>query len=596
MKLIYILTLFVSMGLFNSCGEKVVFDRANTQEYRIIKKAQKRPDNVYGTYLAGRIAHMRQSYDTAAAYYIKSLNLGTKSDDLVSNVYLLLASEGNISKSAEYALKAQQAGDKSNLIAFILMTENMKQNRFDVALENTKLIEDKPFKDNILPLFQAWIYASLDQKQEALEILEKLKKEKSLHPLYHMHRGMINDYFGDTDAAFADYEVIVNDEALPLSFRFLEIIGNFYIRNGQKDKILDVARKYSIQNQQTPLLESLVQSFEQAQSEGLRKYIDTPQKGFAEAMFNVGTIFRGFQNEAAQLFTSLVLYLNDDFDVARVSLGELYEQAHRNQRAIDEYLKIKETSPVYYVAQLKIATNYAEIKQQEKAFETLTNLLKNYPSNEQITFRLGELSRVMGKYLQATDYYLKTLDKLPLQDKDRWLIYYALGISYERQQQWDKAEDAFQKALELSNRHPIVLNYLGYSWLDRDINTDEAIFMVFEAHYKAPEDGHIIDSLGWALYKMGKYQDAVKVLERASEYLPSNAVIFDHLGDAYWYAGRKNEARFQWGHALQATEDKEDLDENFVRQKIENGLEKRDPVTFDESLLLERLKKFEGQK
>ena len=95
---------------------------------------------------------------------------------------------------------------------------------------------------------------------------------------------------------------------------------------------------------------------------------------------------------------------------------------------------------------------------------------------------------------------------------------------------------------------------------------------------------------------MGKYQEAAKVLERASEYLPTNAVVFDHLGDAYWQSGRKNEARYQWQHALKATEDKEDLDRPTVLIKIENGMEKAHPVPFDEKLLNDRLKTLDGKK
>ena len=597
MKLIYTITLLLSLGLFNSCGEKIMIKDLPEQEFKIEPRRQeKRPDNVYGAYLAGRVAHMRQNFNMAADYYIKSLNLGTQSEDLVSNVYLLLASEGRIKESAEYALKAHENGDKSNLISFVLMTEDMAQNNFDQAFNHSLLIEDKPFKDTILPLFQAWILAAQNKRQEAFETLDKLKKEKSLLPLYHLHRGMLGDYFDDDkDAVLQDYEYIVNDEKMPLSFRSLQVIGNFYLRAGLKEKIVDLAQKYSDQNNKAPMMEALVDSFKNADEKKLKKYIDTPQKGFAEAMFNVGTIFRGYQNEAAQLFMALVLYLNPDFEVARISLADLYEQAHRYQKATDEYLKIEVWSPVYFIAQMKAASDYAELKQDEKALKILEDLLKKYPKNNQLTFRLGELNRSMERYEESVSFYQKTLDGLPLYDTDRWLIYYALGISFEREKKWNEAEDAFKNALELSGRHPLVLNYLGYLWIERGINTNEALFMIFEAHRKNSEDGHIIDSLGWALYKMGKYDEAVKVLERASEYLPANAVVFDHLGDAYWQAGRKNEARFQWRHALSATQDKDDVDQQTIRLKIEQGLAPATPLLFNEEVLMERLKALDAK-
>lgn len=598
MKIAYVLALLISVGVFNSCTEKFILNKAPDSEYRIGVRRQKLPDTKYGTYLAGRVAHLRQNYDVAADYYMKNLKFGIDVDNegILSSTYLLLASEGRIDEAAEYAVQAREHGDKTNLIAFILMSQSMKHNNYKEAYDVTLSIEESPFKNTILPLFQSWILAGSGKKEQALETLDKLKKEEGLLPLYHMHRGMLNDYFDQNDEAFEDFEVIVNDEKMPLSFRSLQIIGNFYLRTGHKEKLLEVAQKYYEQNKETPMLGSLVESFKDADGASLPKAIDTPQKGLAEAVFNVGTIFRGVQNEVAQLFTSLVLYLNPDFEVARVSLADLYEQARRYKKATKEYLKIKPDSPVYYVAQLKAANTYIAQDKNEEAFTILSNLLKMYPDSEHITFRLGELSRVMKKYDTAVSFYQKTLDELPTSDKDRWTIYYAMGIAYERQNKWDEAEKVFKEALKLSHRHPYVLNYLGYSWIDRGINYNEAVYMIFEAHRKNAEDGHIMDSVGWALYKMGNYANAVKVLERASEYLPSNAIVYDHLGDAYWQVGRKDEARYQWQHALRASEDKEDLDENKVKEKIKNGMEKAIPIPYNEKLLLDRLKTFDGKK
>ena len=590
MKIAYALALVISISVFNSCTLKFLLNQAPDKEYKITVQDKTLPDNKYGTYLAARVAHIRQNYDTAADYYMKNLKFGAENEDVLGSTYLLLASEGRIDEAAEYALKARENGDKTNLIAFIAMTKYMHENNYKSAYESVLWVSDSPFKNVVLPLFQSWILAASGKNENAFEVLEAIKKDKGLMALYHMQRGMLNDYFGNEKEAFEDFEMIVDDETMPLSFRALQIIGNFYLRNGKKEKIIEVAQKYYEQNRENPMLGSLIESFKNADTQKLEKIIDSPQKGLAEAVFNVGTIFRGFQNEVAQLFTSLVLYLNPDFEVARVSMADIYEQTHRYQKATDEYLKIKPSSPVYYVAQLKAATTYMTQDKNKEAFETLSNLLKMYPKSEHITFRLGELSRVMKKYDKAIEFYQKALDELAMADKERWTIYYALGISYERQNKWQEAEDAFKKALELSNRHPFVLNYLGYSWIERGMNYNEALYMIFEAHRKNSEDGHIIDSLGWALYKMGNYENAVKVLERASEYLPSNAVVFEHLGDAYYQVGRKNEAKYQWQHALHATEDKEDLDIIAVQEKLKNGMEKQTPIPFDDELLQERLK------
>ena len=151
-----------------------------------------------------------------------------------------------------------------------------------------------------------------------------------------------------------------------------------------------------------------------------------------------------------------------------------------------------------------------------------------------------------------------------------WTIYYFRGISYERAKQWDKAEADLLKALELEPEQPLVLNYLGYSWIDQNLHLQEGLDMVRRAVAQRPEDGYIVDSLGWAYYRLGRFEDAVEELEKAVLLRPADPTINDHLGDAYWQVGRRLEARFQWSHALDLDPD-EEL-ETKVRVKLATGL------------------------
>ena len=132
-------------------------------------------------------------------------------------------------------------------------------------------------------------------------------------------------------------------------------------------------------------------------------------------------------------------------------------------------------------------------------------------------------------------------------------------------------------ALEFQPEHPFVLNYLGYSWADQGINLEKSREMIERAVDLRPDDGYIADSLGWVLYRMGRYQEAVAPLERAVELLPYDPVINDHLGDAYWKVGRRLEARFQWERARNHTEDEELI--TAVQHKMINGLDQPMPVS-----------------
>lgn len=552
--------------------------------------AYPRPETAYGTYLAARVAHLRQDLNTAADYYIKSIKLGADNPEIISRAYVLLTSEGRISEAAEYAKKAREQGDNGNFIHFVVMTDELNKGNYDKALESLENIKDKAYQESILPLFESWIYAGSGKPEEALAAMDKLKKDKSLVSLYYMHSGMLNDYLGNKEEAAKAFDMVVNNENLELSYRSLQIISNFYIRSGRKNEAAELVKKYYDKNFQARMLFELYQNIQNADLKATAKMIDTPQKGEAEALFNIGTIFRGYQSDISQIFTALALYLNPQHDVALISMADLLENSQRYDEAIAKYNQISPQSPVYFMAQLKVASIYMVKKDNQKALKKLENLLEQYPDDYQILFNLGEVNRVMNQQKDAIKYYNKALKVAPKAVKKDWTVYYALGMAYERNGQWKKAEEVLQKALKVSNRHPFVLNYLGYSWLQHNENSNEALYMIFEAYRQNPEDGHIMDSLGWALYRMGKYEDAIKVLERAAEYLPGNAIVCDHLGDAYWLVGRKDEARFQWQHALTLKEDAEELNKEVIRQKITRGIQAPATINFNEALLVERLK------
>jgi tetratricopeptide (TPR) repeat protein len=193
----------------------------------------------------------------------------------------------------------------------------------------------------------------------------------------------------------------------------------------------------------------------------------------------------------------------------------------------------------------------------------------------------------------AIKYYNEAIDAIFYESEKYWPVYYALAVSYDKNNEWPKAEKSLEKALKLSNRHPQVLNYLGYSWLKYDINVDKATQMIVEAYEKNPNDGVIMDSLGWVYFKTGDYDKAINYLEKASELNPQNAVITDHLGDAYWFGGRKNEAVFQWKRALKQEDSENELNPTTVKNKIRNGLKKNSILTLKDEQISQSLQQLE---
>lgn len=197
--------------------------------------------------------------------------------------------------------------------------------------------------------------------------------------------------------------------------------------------------------------------------------------------------------------------------------------------------------------------------------------VKDVATELEVLDALGNIMRAHKRYAEAVQYYDRAIALIPKPDKRHWAYFYARGTSYERLKDWPRAEADLQKALAMVPDQPLVLNYLGYSWVDQGRNLKQGMALIEKAVALKPDDGYIVDSLGWAHYKQGNYKEAVRYLERAVELRPDDPVLNDHLGDALWRVGREREARFQWDQALTLKPEPEDAEK--IKKKLESGLE-----------------------
>ena len=200
----------------------------------------------------------------------------------------------------------------------------------------------------------------------------------------------------------------------------------------------------------------------------------------------------------------------------------------------------------------------------------LDKVVADHPKDTQAIIELGNVERGHKDFADCAKTYGKAIDTLQNPDKSNWVTFYFRGICYERSHQWPLAEADMKKALELYPDQPLVLNYLGYSWVDKGVHLDQGMDMIRKAVEQRPDDGYIVDLLGWAYFRTGNYDEAVKNLERAVELKPEDPTINDHLGDAYWRVGRTLEAHFQWSQAIDLKPDPEDLPK--IEVKLKDGL------------------------
>ena len=591
LRIFYILTVIVLIISFNSCSNEII-NGTKDKEQTAHVVCPIDISSSYGAYLAGRVAHLRKNFNTAADNYVKVLSKDPDNKDLLSKIYIILASKQRVPEAAKFAQISLDKGDKNNLTHIIIAVDKMSSGKFQEANQTIKKLDGPVYKEFIVPLMSAWAYAGEGNKEQALKTISILQKEPSFNGLYHFHKGMIHDFFGNKQEALENYEKLISGDAPDLSFRSLQIMTNLYVRTNQKDKAIALMKRFSNDRVHQDMLQKLNHNITKSIPETTPPIVNNPNIGLSEALFNIAATLK--QGEAgtdlAHVFISLSIFANPKYDLGRILLADILESRGIYTIANEVYDEISPSSEAYFSAQIKKSTNLVLLQDYKAAELLLKSLHLDYPNNPQLMLDLADVLRVQGSYEEAIKYYQKAIHVIPRVENDHWILFYALAVAYDANKQWKDAEINFKKALELSNNHFMVQNHLGYSWLQQGKNIDKAFSMIADAYNQAPHDGNIIDSLGWAFYQIGKYDKAVEFLERASEQEPANALIYDHLGDAYWEKGRKNEAVFQWKHALIMKDINGEIDRTKIEEKIKNGLIISTPHPFDEEIINQKIK------
>jgi Flp pilus assembly protein TadD len=302
--------------------------------------------------------------------------------------------------------------------------------------------------------------------------------------------------------------------------------------------------------------------------------VASPTEGMAELFYGLGEALTGEGGVSlGVIYLQLALDAKPDHAFALAALANTQESAKRYEDAIATYDKIPQGTPLQSAIDIRKAFNLNSLDRTDEAKAILERLADKNPKDVRPLEALGNILRARKDYADAVKYFTRAIAVLGKKDPRYWGYYYARGTSYERLKNWPAAEADLKKALALAPDQPLVLNYLGYSWIDQGKNLKEGMRLIEKAVQLKPDDGYIVDSLGWAHYRQGNYKEAVRFLERAVEIKPEDPTLNDHLGDAFWKVGREREARFQWSQALSLNPEPEDVDK--IKAKLERGLDNK---------------------
>ncbi len=380
---------------------------------------------------------------------------------------------------------------------------------------------------------------------------------------------------GNTDAARKSLSEAVADReggatATDTYMRAVMALARLEAKAGNKQKALDtIAVGDGFAPNYAPL-KALRQSIEKGEKPD--QQVQTAVEGAASVMFSIaGALNREGAEEIVTLYLQASRALDPKSADTLILLGGLAEAQKQAERAIEFYREVPADSPMHRISELQLGLTLAQTGKVDEARQHLKALLESDPDDIRSYLAYGAVLSDAKDYAAMAANYDKAVEVIgAVPKKSDWTIFFQRGIAYERLKQWDKAEPNFKRALELNPEQPQVLNYLGYSWVDKNMNLDQGIDMIRRAVELRPNDGYIVDSLGWAHYRLGAFDEAVTELERAIELRAGDPTINDHLGDAYWRVGRKLEAVYQWNRALIG--DSDDVDKAKVKEKIANGL------------------------
>ncbi len=551
------------VGVLSACSSGLSSDGGTLvpPDQSTVSSAMRLGASDAGNYLAGRFAQEQHDLDKAPDYLLRALAGDPENAELLQRTYLSLAVAGRLDQAAEIAKRLLQFDDEAAIAAILVAEQAAKAGKWSEAEKLMAGLPKRGLNSFMTPLIVAWARMGEGKPDAALEALAPLSQNSSFAALHDFHAALINDLADRRKAAEQFYLATLAGNG-GLTLRTAETAISFYNRVGQPDKAREVLARYQENHPETGGI-----------NPGLtRRPVASARDGMAEVMFGAaGSLRQSNATELALVFGRMALDLQPDFSLAQVTVADLLQSLGQLPAANEMFKAVSSDSPVYWSSRLRLAANLDDLGEVDAAVKTLEGLAAEFPERQDTLVTLGDVLRRHKRWPEAIAAYDRAIASFQQPERDQWVVYYARGIALERDKQWVRAESDFLKALELEPDEPHVLNYLGYSWIEQGTNLDEAKRMIEKAVEQRPTDGYIVDSLGWALFRAGDYNNAVEALERAVELHPDDATINDHLGDALWSVGRQDEARFQWQRAL--VFDPEPELKTEIENKLKAGLQ-----------------------
>jgi tetratricopeptide (TPR) repeat protein len=522
-----------------------------------------------GHYLASR--HAQSTGDLDAAADLLSLSLASDPDNpqLLQTCFDLMLDAGRLPEAVDLAKRLEQAGALNGVDRVTLAIDRAKAGNFAAADLYLLSIRGAGLEHFLNPMLRAWTQLATVGLDGAEKALGPLGAINGFQPLYELQLGLVTDVGGRPDEARIHYNKAL-DLANERAFRLIQLVANFRLRQGHPQGAEALYATFEQEHPGSFLVAPLRRAMKEAGKP--KPIVGSPLEGMAESLYQLAGLLESNQSsDAALTLVRLALAAHPDDPIYLSLLAETLDSQSQTAAALAVFRQVPPDGLYGWEAQIKVADELHKLGRDDEAVAALQKLIDSQPGRAEAAIELGDVLRSASRFPEAVKAYDTAIARIGTLPASDWSLYYFRGIALERSDQWPKAELDFKKALELQPNQPYVLNYLGYTWVDKGVHLDEAMAMLKRAVDQKPDDGYIVDSLAWAYYRLGNYDKAVIYQEKAISLDPSDSVLNDHLGDIYWKLGRRDEARFQWQRALAFKPDADRVAP--IEAKLQRGLD-----------------------
>lgn len=530
-------------------------------------------DSGAGAYLAARQADQRGDVDAAARYFLRALQHDPENRALLEGAVAALVSAGRVDEAGSVADRLAALDPGHRIVALIRAAQAFARDDFAAA---RALLAERPeaFHPLMLKLLDGWAAHGAGDAAAARAAFEGVGDRPVLRLFGQYHLGLMLMLDGDAAGALAAFETAQAAVTAPTT-RLSAAHGGALEALGRGPEAIAVYEAALAASRfGDPAMEAAIAraARQGAAGEAAPLVVNSAREGAAEALFGLaGALAGDAGGRVALIHARLATHLRPALTAAQLLVAELMDADGQSELALAAYAAVPGDDPLWMRAQIRRAAALEALDRGDAAVEALRALAAQAPGAAEAQVALADLLRRREAYGEAAEIYGRAIDLGAAAGREDWTLFYQRGIAHERAGAWDAAEADFRRALALSPDQPLVLNYLGYSWVDMGRNLDEALEMIRKAVEQRPDDGYITDSLGWAHYRLGDFDEAVAWLEKAVALAPVDPVINDHLGDALWRVGRRLEAEFQWKRARSFDPEPKDLAR--IRRKLAVGLD-----------------------